>query len=249
MTEPARHRQTGSRVDRLREKWRRTLSVLRAPRIVIEVFGGAEAREAYVTFTSRHPRMKVTSYKRWGVALIRLPESHADYTVGHPRWVLRQKLRLATKHGYRYSVVPPRDWLDDVLEINRSAPTRQGRAMAESYTDRESVLRAFDGQDAMHAILSADGHLRAYATTLPIGDAVVFTLILGHADHLEYGTMYLLVSEVVRACIDGRGASGAPRWLMYDTYWGGSRGLTFFKERAGFRPFTVDWRWIEREAT
>lgn len=232
--------------ERLRERWRRTLTILRAPRVQIEAYGGHEAREAYTTFTSRHPRFKVTPYKRWGVALISVPESYADYVAGHSRWVLRQKLRLAAKHDFRYAVVKPQDYLDDILEINRSAPTRQGRPMSESYIDRERVARALEGQTVMHGVLNADGRLRAYASVLAVGDATVFTLILGHADDLEYGTMYLLVSEIVRECIETRAAAGSPRWLMYDTLWGAGKGLAFFKERLGFQPYTVDWRWIER---
>ena len=61
--------------------------------------------------------------------------------------------------------------------------------------------------------------------------------------------MYLLVSEVVRACIESRTAPGSPLWLMYDTFWGASRGLAFFKERLGFRPYTVAWHWVDRDLT
>jgi hypothetical protein len=35
---------------------------------------------------------------------------------------------------------------------------------------------------------------------------------------------------------------------MYDTFWGASTGLAFFKERLGFRPYTVDWAWRELAA-
>jgi hypothetical protein len=33
---------------------------------------------------------------------------------------------------------------------------------------------------------------------------------------------------------------------MYDTFWGASPGLAYFKERAGFRPYTVDWVWRDQ---
>ena len=233
-------------VDRLRERWRRTLTVLRAPRVRIEASGSDEARAAYLTLTSRHPRFKLIPYKRWGVALVRLPMAYDEYLAGHAKWVLRLKLRTAAKHKYCYSLVSPESHLEDILEINRSAPSRQGRAMSASYLDREQVLRTFEGHAAIHGVLDVDGRLRAYATVFELGDATVITLILGHADDLEYGTMYLLVSEVVRACVDSRSANGSPRWLMYDTYWGASQGLAFFKERLGFQPYTVDWLWIDR---
>lgn len=58
--------------------------------------------------------------------------------------------------------------------------------------------------------------------------------------------MYLLVSEVVRWCTDARRADGSPMCLIADTFWGARQRLAYFKERAGFKPFTVDCVWVER---
>jgi hypothetical protein len=52
--------------------------------------------------------------------------------------------------------------------------------------------------------------------------------------------------QVVRCGIEARRGDGSPRWIMYDTFWGASTGLAWFKERIGFRPFTVDWVWVDR---
>lgn len=229
-------------------RWQRSMTVFRAPRVRIAMYGGTEVRAMHRAFTARHRVFKMTAAKRWGVALIPLPPSFDEYLAGHSMWVLRQKLRLAKKHNFRYAVVSPQDYLDDILEVNRSSSNRQGRPMPASYVDRVRVSRRFEGQTTMHAVLDSEGRLRAYATVLACGDTDVFTVILGHADDLQHGTMYLLVSEVVRSCIDSRSGDGAPRWLMYDTYWGASKGLAFFKERLGFLPYTVDWAWFEPAA-
>ena len=231
--------------DRLRERWMRSVTVLRAPRIRIELYGGDEARAVHRAFTARHPRLKVTASKRWGVALIRLPEAFDLYLAGHSMKVLRQKRRLAEKAGFRYAVVSPQERLDEILEINRSTPDRQGQPMADSYLDRGRVSASFQGQPTLHGILDAEGRLRAYALVIDIGGAFVFSRLLGHADDLEQGTMYLLVSEVIREYIDGRRRNGSPTWAMYDTFWGAKRGLAYFKERLGFRPYTVDWVWVD----
>jgi len=34
-----------------------------------------------------------------------------------------------------------------------------------------------------------------------------------------------------------------PLWGMYDTFFGASSGLRYFKERLGFRPYKVRWIW------
>ena len=231
------------RFDALKDAWERSLQVLRAPRVVLGVYGSDEARQIHRSFTAPHPRFRLVPSKRWGVALLELPESLDAYLAGHSRKVVRQKRRLAGKHGFRYAMVSPDDYLDDILAVNRSTPSRQGRPMPDSYTDRSLVSRTFEGRPRIPAILGSDGRLRAYAIVIPIGDAAVVSTILGHADDLEDGLMYLLVSEIVGACIAARVASGHPGWLMYDTFWGAAPGLAYFKARLGFRPCTVSWNW------
>lgn len=235
--------------DRLRERRQRAESLLRAPRVRIEVFGDESAYGVYRAFTARHPRFLVTSAKRWGVALTPLPAAFEDYVGGGSRKVLRQKRRLAEKAGFRYALVSPQERLDEIMEINQSAPDRQGRPMDDGYLDREAVSRSFRGRGDVHGILDADGRLRAYALVLDIGDAVVFSRLLGHADDLEQGVMYLLVSEAIRASIEGRRPDGTPHWAMYDTFWGAAKGLAYFKERVGFRQYTVNWIWVDRGAS
>ena len=226
----------------IRQRWNRTLTVLRAPRVTIEVYGDGQAREIFDAFTARHPRFKVTSAKRWGVALLPLPDTFDAYNSS--RKTLRKNRRRAEQAGYRYELLPPLGHLDDILDINRSAPIRQGRPMhpVEMGWARETI----GAWDAIHGVLDPGGRLRAYATIHRLGDAFAFSSLIGHADHLQNGIMYLLVSEAVRSCIENRRADGSPRWLMADTFWGASEGLAYFKERVGFRPYTVEWVWSDR---
>lgn len=234
-------------LERLRRRWERSMTVLRAPHVRIALHGGAEARAAYRAFTARHRVFKMTAAKRWGVALVRLPASFDEYLAGGSMEYLRRQRRRAEKAGYRYARISPQAHLDAILEINRSTPTRQGRAMSGSYLDPDQVARAFAEDQPISAILDAGGRLRAYADVPVIGDAFVYSRILGHADDLERGVMYLLVSEVIREHIEAAGQGiPTPSWAMYDTFWGASPGLAYFKERAGFRPYTVDWVWRDR---
>ena len=225
----------------LRRRWDRARMVLGAPRIAIDLYGDEQAEAAYRAFTARHPRFKVTSAKRWGAALLRLPESLDAYLAASS--LPRRKRRQALKAGFRHEVVHPLAHLDDILAVNRSAPTRQGRAMSAGYVDPDAVARSFARDQPIDAILDAEGRLRAYAVVPDLGDAFVFSQILGHADDLEHGIMYLLVSEAIGRCIDRQRPDGSPHWLFYDTFWGASDGLVFFKQRLGFTPYTVDWRW------
>ena len=234
-----------STTERLRERWERTRLVMGAPRIRVELFGDDEAKSFYTTFSAPHPRFRFTQAKRWGVALLDLPRSFDEYLAGGSREYVRRQRRRAEKAGFHYAIVSPLDHLDDILAINRSAPTRQGRPMREAYLDRERVRDSFIDRPEVHGVLDADGRLWAYAATDRMGDAYLVGILLGHADVLAQGAMYYLISEVVRWCIGSRAADGTPHWLMYDTFWGASKGLAYFKERMGFRPYTVEWVWVE----
>ena len=234
------------RVQRWSDRWDRTLEVVRAPRVRIEVSGDETARADFRVFTARHPRLKVVAAKRWGVALLAIPDSFEEYLNGGSRH-RRRKRNRAEKAGFRYAVVPPLEHLDEILEVNRSAPSRQGRPMSDRYVDRELVLREHEHDAEMHAILDPAGHVRAYAITHDLGDVVAFSKLMGHADDLDAGVMYLLVSEIVRRCVVSRQETRLPTWLMYDTYWGAKAGLATFKTRLGFTPYTVRWVWAGPE--
>ncbi len=210
--------------------------------MAIALYGDHEARAVYQSFSARHPRFKFTSFKRWGVALLRLPGTPEEYLNGGPR-LPRRRRKHAEAEGYRYALVPPVAYLDDIVELYQSAPQRQGRPIPARLQDREYLLGTIAARDEVHAILDAGGRLRAFAIIIDAGDAYTFSAMIGHADHLENGIMYLLMGEVVRACVAARRPDGSPSWLVYDTLWGASPGLTFFKERTGFAQFTVRWVW------
>lgn len=220
-------------------------TILGAPRVRIEMTGDDHARRIHRAFTARHPRLRLTSAKRWGVALLPLPATFDDYLAGGSRKVLRQKRRLALGHGFRYAEVDSLERLDQVMDIHRSSPVRQGRSLPDYYFDRDEVAATLAHRPRLHGILDADDRLSAYAWAPLTGEAIVFETLLGHAADLEVGTMYLLMSEVIRVAIEHRDATGTPSWAMYDTYWGASPGLAYFKARLGFRPYTVDWVWVE----
>jgi hypothetical protein len=223
--------------------WERSREVLKAPRVQIDMYGDDEAWIAYGAFTRRHPRFRVTQAKRWGVALVRLPDTFDGYVGGGSNKLLRQKRRLAEKAGFRYEEVDSAARVDEVLAVNLSTPERQGRAMSAGYTDRARVEKTLARYPRIHAILDREGVLRAYAVTPLVGDLFFFTMILGHADDMEHGTMYLLVSEVIRSFIETPPGGRRPTWAMYDTFWGAAPGLAYFKRRVGFDPYTVEWRW------
>lgn len=173
-----------------------------------------------------------------------LPSSGRQYEMGCSR-VGRQNARVAAKLGYRYERIDRAEWEDDLHAIRASAPERQGRKMPLSYMERQRY-----GSDAwpephckrhlvtVHAVISQNNRLAAYAQVVQCGQIVRFNTIMGHWGLLDDRVVWLLVMELVKWHIDECGAAYA---LYYTHDSGHGTGLRYFKERLGFRPAEVRW--------
>src|SRR5450759_1272883 len=109
-----------------------------------------------------------------GVALLRLPASQEEYLVSSSRLARRKRAR-ALAAGFRYAAVAPMEHIDEILEVNRSSPSRQGRPRPSVYVTRDEVLAKIGTRPVIHAIFDTNGRLRAYADVLDIGDAFTFS--------------------------------------------------------------------------
>src|SRR6202041_602355 len=105
------------------------------------LFGGPTSRRAYESFTARHPRLRVVARKRWGVAMLALPDSVEEYLKGRSRELVRQKRRRALSRGFSFRQFDASQHVAEVIEINRSAAARQGQPMPRNYLDESSVRR------------------------------------------------------------------------------------------------------------
>ena len=217
------------------------------PKLRIHIYGGAEPRHFFKYFNMPHPRYKIIKNKTFGVALLELPGSFETYMQGKHREYLRRMKNRAIREKYVFRRVDPHEYFEDMLEINRSLPMRQGRPMEEMYLDHKKVEDYFKGKNEIFAIFNNADKLRAYAYVPHIGDVCLFDRLLGHVDDLEKGVMYFLLSEVIREMIEKKQTKGAPIWVEYDTFIGGSQGIRYFKEKLWFRPYRVKWVWSVEE--
>jgi hypothetical protein len=67
--------------------------------------------------------------------------------------------------------------------------------------------------------------------------------LLGHADALGEGVMYMLIKGTIEDLIEHRHGDGTPNWFMYDMFSGASPGMRDFKHVIGCRPYRVTWSW------
>lgn len=174
-----------------------------------------------------------------GASVIEIPWLIEEWDAEHR--TARKRVAACLRDGYMFLEIDRHLYADDVWEINTSAERRQGRPMADGYHARPnySPLPAYPcPRHAVHTygVLDHHGKLRAYTWVYRCGDLVMFSMILGHAQHLERHVMYLLVHGALEAQSPDRGVG------FYNLDSSGTDGLRFFKHRCGFLPADLDWR-------
>jgi len=158
--------------------------------------------------------------------------------------VVRENANRAERLGYGHRIIDRAEWEDDLYALRSSRRRRQGRPMPRSYLERETYSSDVPSPCrrhgfTVHGVVSAQGRLVAYAQISQCGEVARFNTILGHGDYLDDRVVWLLVRDAIEWHRREAGASFA-LYLTHDSGDGG--GLRYFKERFGFRPARVDWR-------
>ena len=123
----------------------RLLSEMRAlPEISIRMSGDDTCKKLFHYFTQLHPRYRFIQNKRWGAALLPLPDIYNEYLKGKDKQALRSNRKRALDLGFHFCCINPLEYLNDILSINTSTPVRQGIPMASSYLSVERLRTFFD---------------------------------------------------------------------------------------------------------
>lgn len=183
-------------------------------------------------------QLQLDGYKR-GAAIMPVPLTLDDYLAEH-RTARRRAVR-AGRMGYRFAEIDRRHYTDDIHRVNVSKAERQGRPMSAGYQERprfgpEPVLCP---RHHVYTYGVMDGvgpaHLVAYLWLYRSGELAMVSSILGHADYLADGIMYLLyVGMIERESL--RGGT-----VFYNLWRSGTDGLRFYKERVGLAEGDVEW--------
>lgn len=172
-------------------------------------------------------------------SVMKLPGTIGEWKSEHR--TARKRAMRAERLGYRFAIVRRHEHADDIWSINLSSPERQGRPMSAGYHERpsETPLPAYAcGRHGIHTygVLSTSGRLVAYLWMYRAGELALVSSILGHADFLDDGIMYLLFQGAVEQEISyGHGS------VVYNRHDSGTDGLRFFKERCGLTERRVSW--------
>lgn len=223
---------------------KKTLSVvseiLSLPKVSINLnVNDSDAEKLFHSFNSRHPRFPVIRRKTIGVMLLNLNNytKIEDYlkTVSGKNSTAYYSRRCA-KEGYEFKSFNPNDYQDKILEINMSQPERQGIKMSKPYSER---IEYQINEKNIYGGIFLHRELVAYIWFRVQGELIIVNRILGHAEHLKKGVMYLLFSSAVNYILQKK---ITVKWMMYDTFFGAKEGLKLFKTRLGFKPYIVRWK-------
>src|SRR2546428_644861 len=99
------------------------------PEGTIQIYGGPVEEQGFPRLVQPHPRVKLIQSKRWGAALVLLPDHFEEYLRGREKQALRTNRTRALRLGFRFAAVNPLQHLEEMLAINRSLQFRQGAAV------------------------------------------------------------------------------------------------------------------------
>lgn len=222
-------------------RFRTLREIITLPEVTITMAGDGLSQQIFNTYTRPHPKYRVIQNKRWGVALLPLPDLFEEYLRNNE--LLRRKRRRSIDLGFRFDSLDPSQRLNEILDINSSLEFRQGHFMDPSLLNIEQLQIWAKSKQMIYGVFNSEGVLRAYTHAPITGEVFTFSRLLAHGGDLDKGIMYFMISEVIRQMIARRAEQGLPLWAMYDTFFGAAPGLRFFKERLGFKPYKVRWRW------
>lgn len=228
---------------RMRMAWQMLQELPQLPRVTINLGTAPGAEILRKALMAPHPKFPLLGRKQAGACLLDLSQ-YKDFDAylsgssgtGSAAY-LRRKRRKALRLGYTVRKFRSENHQRELLAINTSAPMGQAKKMSQSYLREDFTLLRSNWQTP-YGVFTADGVLVGYILLSEQGEVGVLGQILGHADHLDNGIMYLLTTEVIGNLIDENRA----RYCFYDMWFGALEGLRTFKQRCGFKPYFVHWK-------
>jgi hypothetical protein len=193
----------------------------------------SEARKTYFKFKSWHPRFKFFKAKSIGVAVIDLFEykDGDDYLQSiNGKNSAFYYARKSAKRGYVIIQIDRNYYKKEIALIELSMPVRQGKALTDGYGDSEKNY-CNNRHYQYWGVLLGD-KLVAYCDVGFYGNFALISKLMGHADHLNNGVMYHLLTHIVVNLINQK----KHKYIVYDMWYGALPGLRMFKAKLGFKP-------------
>lgn len=199
-------------------------------------------REFYQECTTRHPKLPLISYFTHGVCLLELPKNFDDYFMLIDASA-RRNYKKAGRNGYSVQRIDFNDHLQEIGEIRRSAPVRQGKLSQEFLTAEITPIVDPPSDYFSHGYpyygTMKDGKLVAYAGLHVAGEFAMMAHVYGHDAYLSDGVVPMLVIDMARELIE---RYPAVKYYAYGSWFGATTNLKRFKKKFRFEPHRVTWK-------
>ena len=163
-----------------------------------------------------------------------------DYVSNFMNPTARNRYRYSCRH-YTTQQAEYNKYLDEIHEINISAPVRQNNPMREHYVQKptprsEEKIICEEHYTRFYGCFSnSTEKLVAYATIHVSGELCAVTQIIGHADYLRDDIMLNLFATLVEFAINA-----GIKCMLYSRWTDGTDGLRHWKYSVGFRCDSVE---------
>ncbi|MBK9399407.1 MAG: hypothetical protein IPN36_00705 [Bacteroidetes bacterium] len=199
-----------------------------------------EGKRMFSYYTKRHPRFFIIRNKTIGVALLPLLsfDSFENYLSSvSGKNSAAYYARKAEKNGYAFRKIDPDVYADAIHQIHTSSNTRQGKSLTGTYL-KPLLIYPKNEVNTYFGLFKGE-ELVAYLWLVRSGELITFNRLMGHADYLKDGIMFMLVLKGVEQIFTLR---DRPAYIMYDTLLAASDVLGLFNRRLGFKHYKVKWK-------
>ncbi|MFT3750080.1 MAG: hypothetical protein QM768_17315 [Agriterribacter sp.] len=212
------------------------------PKLEINLSSGfAEGIKMYKYFTGMHPRYLIFKNKTIGLAIIdcsNYPDFPNYLKSVNGKNSAAYYTRRCTKMGYTTKKINPNLFQEQILNINLSAETRQGKKMSDNYQIKlDYPINEFH----YYWGVFKEDELVSYCWIKKNGELRLMNRLLAHADHMSDGVMYKMLVDAIEYEFIQRKSQDDKLYIMYDTFFGAGDGLKLFKRRLGFKAYKVKW--------
>jgi len=205
-------------------------------------FYSETVREFHRSACAPHPKLRLIGQFNYGVAVCVLPAGYDDYFMMIDA-AARRNYKKATRLGYSFDKIDYNRHLDDIREVRRSTPERQGRQLpTELIRDEVEPCRNPPTRTAAHDYpyfgILRDGKVVAYAGCLIAGQVCILEHILGHMAKQSDGIVPMLIIDIAKFVMAHH---PDVKYYMYGTYFGAGTTMRRFKRKFRFMPHKVHW--------
>jgi hypothetical protein len=190
-------------------------------------------RAVLAHFKTSPPRFRALV---WGRACLQVPCEPQAYGTGRQFRALRTNCARAREMGYDPVRLDPHSYRLARHACYQSSSVRQGRPV--EFEVWPFAGEPDEGRMFLAGCRDRHGAIVAVGRILVSGQFAWMRNLIGHADHVDSGVMYLLM----RFCIEelsSRPEPDRPRWLLFDGYFDISPGMRYFQERVGAKPRNI----------